>query len=248
MAEFDDLSSAGAATSGDYLVGNRGGIDRQFPFSSFFNNIDTDDIAEGSALYYTSERVDDRVAALIQNGTGITWSYNDAGGALNPTISLTPFNTSNLTESNTGPFYVQADVKQLDHSDLTALSSTPISLDTPPFDSGEMDRIHHIHQVFGHWEVYDTAAYTNNGLELFDVTEGVNVFTIDSNFLSATQTDTIYCGLRAHNSIKLTGGGNYQWRAASSDPTGGNANNVVNLIVLYNSFRATDLSGGIGGA
>lgn len=38
-----------------------------------------------------SEATDDRVAALIQNGTGITWSYNDAAGTLTPTVTITQY-------------------------------------------------------------------------------------------------------------------------------------------------------------
>lgn len=60
----------------------------------------TSNLSEGSNLYYTDERVDDRVAALIQNGTGISWSYNDAGGTLTPTVSLASFSTSNLSEGS----------------------------------------------------------------------------------------------------------------------------------------------------
>lgn len=60
----------------------------------------TSNLSEGSNLYYTDERVDDRVAVLIQNGTGITWSYNDASGTLTPTISLASFSTTNLSEGS----------------------------------------------------------------------------------------------------------------------------------------------------
>lgn len=58
----------------------------------------TTEISEGSNLYFTNERVDDRVAALIQDGTGITWSYNDASNQLTGTVSLSPFSTTNLAE------------------------------------------------------------------------------------------------------------------------------------------------------
>lgn len=60
--------------------------------------LDTDDISEGANLYFTNERADDRVAALIQNGTGISWAYNDGAGTLVPTISLSPFSTTDLSE------------------------------------------------------------------------------------------------------------------------------------------------------
>ena len=42
----------------------------------------TTDLAEGNNLYFTDERVDDRVAALLVAGTNITLSYNDAAGTL----------------------------------------------------------------------------------------------------------------------------------------------------------------------
>lgn len=60
----------------------------------------TTNLSEGSNLYYTDERVDDRVAALIQNGTGISWTYSDAGGTLTPAVSLASFSTTNLTEGS----------------------------------------------------------------------------------------------------------------------------------------------------
>lgn len=60
----------------------------------------TSNLAEGSNLYYTDERVDDRVASLVQNGTGISWSYNDGANTLTPTISLASFSTSNLAEGS----------------------------------------------------------------------------------------------------------------------------------------------------
>ena len=44
--------------------------------------LDTGDIAENGNLYYTNERVDDRVAALIVGGSNITSTYDDAAGTL----------------------------------------------------------------------------------------------------------------------------------------------------------------------
>ena len=51
-------------------------------------NINTDAVSEGSSnQYFTNERVDDRVNALLQAGSNITLSYNDAANTL--TISST---------------------------------------------------------------------------------------------------------------------------------------------------------------
>ncbi len=57
-------------------------------------------IAEGSNLYFTDERVDDRIAALIQNGTGLTWTYVDGSNTLTGNVSLASFSTTNLAEGS----------------------------------------------------------------------------------------------------------------------------------------------------
>lgn len=67
--------------------------------ASDISNHSTSDLSEGSNLYFTNERTDDRIAALIQNGTGITWTYDDASGTLTGVVSLSAFNTSQLSES-----------------------------------------------------------------------------------------------------------------------------------------------------
>lgn len=71
-----------------------------------FTEFTTDDVVEGTTnLYLTNERVDDRVNDLIQNGTGITWNYNDGAGLLTPTISLSSFDTDNLSEGSTNLYF-----------------------------------------------------------------------------------------------------------------------------------------------
>ncbi len=60
--------------------------------NSGFSGLNTDSLAEGvTHFYFTNERVDDRVNALIQNGTGITWVYSDVGGTLTPTVTITQY-------------------------------------------------------------------------------------------------------------------------------------------------------------
>ena len=44
--------------------------------------LDTGDFSENGNLFFTNERVDDRVNALIQGGTNVTTSYDDANGTL----------------------------------------------------------------------------------------------------------------------------------------------------------------------
>ena len=63
-------------------------------------NHTSDDLAEGSSnLYHTNERVDDRVAALLGAGTGISLSYDDAAGSL--TITNTQTETNDYVDGAT---------------------------------------------------------------------------------------------------------------------------------------------------
>lgn len=61
----------------------------------------TTHLAEGSNLYYTDERVDDRVAALLVAGTGIGLSYNDAGNSLTVSSTITQY-TDELAQDAVG--------------------------------------------------------------------------------------------------------------------------------------------------
>ena len=65
----------------------------------------SDGIVEGSNnLYYTDERVDDRVADLIVDGVGITKNYDDAGNLLNISINFTEFDSDDIVEGAVNTF------------------------------------------------------------------------------------------------------------------------------------------------
>ena len=64
-------------------------------------NINTDAVSEGSSnQYYTNERVDDRVNALLQAGSNITLTYDDAANTLTIASTDTEDNLSNNTTSD----------------------------------------------------------------------------------------------------------------------------------------------------
>jgi hypothetical protein len=66
------------------------------------SNHNTDDLSEGTTnLYFTNERVDDRVSNLIIGGTGISSTYSDNGdgaGSLTLAIDFAEFSTTNIAE------------------------------------------------------------------------------------------------------------------------------------------------------
>jgi len=52
-------------------------------------NLSTDNLIEGiTNLYFTSERVDDRVAALLQEGSAITLTYDDNADTLTVAVKI----------------------------------------------------------------------------------------------------------------------------------------------------------------
>ena len=71
---------------------------------ALFGSKSTSDLSEGTNLYYTSERVDDRVANLITDGVGITKSYDDAGNLLNIAIDFSEFDTDDIVEGSVNTF------------------------------------------------------------------------------------------------------------------------------------------------
>ena len=74
----------------------------------------TDNLSEGSSnLYFTNERVDDRVASLLQNGTGISFTYNDSSNTLTPVISLSSFDTDNLSEGSSNLYHTTERVQDI---------------------------------------------------------------------------------------------------------------------------------------
>lgn len=85
-------------------------------------NLTTDDITEGSNKYFTEERVDDRVAALIQNGNALTWYYDDTNGTL----------TGNVTEASSS-------------ADATSSSVSITSADADlTYDTNEQDLLNEL--------------------------------------------------------------------------------------------------------
>ena len=138
----------GTATSGDATlnIGAGTGItvnadDIEVNMSAF----DTDDLSEGSTnQYFTNERVDDRVNALLTAGSNVSLSYDDAAGTL--TISATEDNLSNndtddLSEGSTNLYHTTARVRSAISAtgDLSYDSSTGIFSFTN--DAGDIESV-----------------------------------------------------------------------------------------------------------
>ena len=90
---------------------------------------DTDNLSEGSSnLYFTNERVDDRVASLLQNGTGISFTYNDSSNTLTPVISLSSFDTDNLSEGSSNLYHTTERVQDIVGAMFSSNTETGITV------------------------------------------------------------------------------------------------------------------------
>lgn len=74
--------------------------------------LDLDDIAEAATsptnLFFTNERVDDRVSVLLQGGTGINKTYDDANDQLTLAVDFSEFNSDSIVEGSTNIFFTNA--------------------------------------------------------------------------------------------------------------------------------------------
>ena len=143
---------------------------------SDISNHDTGDLTEGTNLYYTDERVDDRVNALITAGTGITKAYNDAANTYTLTVTQADIDTDNVTEGSTNLFTTAARTRThftygtgITHSSGT-LSVTQSDINTDNVTEGSTN-------------LFTTAARTRTHF-----TYGTGI-THSSGTLSVTQSD-----------------------------------------------------------
>jgi len=175
---------------------------------SDISNHDTGDLTEGTNLYYTDERVDDRVNALITAGTGITKAYNDAANTYTLTVTQADIDTDNVTEGSTNLFTTAARTRThftygtgITHSSGT-LSVTQSDIDTDNVTEGSTNlfttaartRTHFTYgtgiELSGSGELSVTQADINTT----NVTEGTKLFYTDARFdtrLAAKTTDNL---------------------------------------------------------
>ena len=156
------------------------------------SNHNTDALTEGSTnLYFTDERVDDRVNALITGGTGITATYDDAGNILTLSATQADINTDNITEGSTNLFTTAARTRThftygtgITHSGGT-LSVTQADIDTDNVTEGSTNLFTtaartRTHFTYGTGITHSsgTLSVTQSDIDTDNITEGsTNLFT-----------------------------------------------------------------------
>jgi hypothetical protein len=227
MAYPKDNSEAATFVSGDLLWFSRDTLDRTIDADNIIDHLTTDSLAEGATnLYFTSERVDDRTAAFIQNGTGITWVHDDGLNTLTPTINLSSFTTSNLAEATTIKYVYEVTSPPIGDAAIKALNSTPQAVVT----GGGSQLVLFVGAIVQ--SVNTLTGYTNNGLDLVDSTTGNIIASVPAGAIDHTTT-THYEFVTTGTGVLMTPGANLMLKAKTADPTGGNAANTLSVKCWY---------------
>ena len=202
----------------------------QSQFGSIANH-DTDALTEGSTnLYYTDERVDDRIDALIVAGTGLTKTYDDASNTYTLAFSFSEFDTDSVVEGSTNLFTTAARTRThftygtgIELSGAGQLSVTQADINTDNVTEGSTNLFTtaartRSHFTYGTGITHDGSgglSVTQADINTDNITEGsTNIFYTNARFdtqLATKDTDDISEGsnqyfttARARQSISAT--------------------------------------------
>jgi hypothetical protein len=136
-------------------------------------NHSTTNLTEGTNLYYTDERVDDRIDALLVASTGITKVYDDTAGTYTLSVTQSDVNTDNVTEGSTNLFTTAARTRThftygagIELSGAGALSVTQADINTDNVTEGSTN-------IFYTEARFDTSFNTK---DTADLPEGTNQY------------------------------------------------------------------------
>ena len=185
------LAVTGTSTFTGAISANGGVIGNVTGQVSSIANHSTTNLSEGTNLYYTNERVDDRVAALISGGTGITATYDDAGNLLTISAEFSEYDTDSIVEGTTNLFTTAARTRThftygtgIELSVGGELSVTQADIDTDNVTEGSTN-------VFYTEARFDTSLA---GKTTDDVAEGTNLYFTDARAdarIAAATTDDL---------------------------------------------------------
>ena len=192
----------------------------------------TTDLSEGTNLYFTDERVDDRVAALIQDGVGITKNYDDAGNLLDISINFTEFDTDDIIEGTVNTFLANRTTDDITEGSIN-LYYTDARFDTRLATKSTTD-------VAEGTNLYYTDARVDANIatkSTTDVAEGTNLYYTDARF------DT---RLTTKSTTDLTEGTNLYYTDARVDAriTSSNPYSSADFDTDFSGKTTTDLTEG----
>ena len=218
-----NLTITGAITYGQAQVGS-------------IANHDTDALAEGSTnLYFTNERVDDRVAALIDGGTGISATYNDSGNILSISADFTEFDTDNVVEGSTNRYHTQARVRNsftygtgIQHDGSGGLQVTQSDINTDNITEGSTNLFITAARTRGHLSAAGDLSY-NAGTGVFSYTTPTTIASLSNHdtddlaegsnlyYTNARADARVDAGFSAKSTSDLSEGSNLYYTDARAD-------------------------------
>lgn len=136
---YNDLDDLPTLFSGNYndltntpTIPSLAGYATQTYVQNYINSITSDNVTEGSTnLYFNDERVDDRVAALVTAGIGLTKTYDDGGNLLTIDLDNTAVTSGSYGSGTAIPVItVDAQGRITSATTATVSSDLPIAGDT----------------------------------------------------------------------------------------------------------------------
>ncbi|MDD4412744.1 MAG: hypothetical protein PHR00_03820 [Patescibacteria group bacterium] len=190
-------------------------------------DLTTTDIPEGTNLYFTDERSDDRVGALINDGIGIYKIYDDSNNTLSLNINESVLSMNNLGGTPLLPSNGGTGLSSISTGELIYGSGTNIFSSLGPGSTGQVLKINSGLPVWG--TDSDTLYTAGTGLNLasnaFSVDQSVlnlnnftGVLSVDKGGTGQTTTSTAFNALapiQTGNNGKFltTDGANVLWAA-----------------------------------
>jgi ribulose bisphosphate carboxylase small subunit len=104
------------------------------------SNNTTSDLAEGTNLYFTAERVDDQVNTLLTEGSNITLTYDDTAGTLTIAATeddLSNNNTDDLAEGTTNLYYTVTRANSAIDARVTKAFVDALNVDADTLDGND---------------------------------------------------------------------------------------------------------------
>ena len=242
------------ATTVSTSLGNKLNIsDFSSTADAWIVNKTTDDLGEGSTnLYHSTERVQDVVGGqFVTNGThtGISFTYDDAtDGAIDATVSLSAFNSDNLTEGSTNLYFTEARARAAlsvstaaasGGGSLSYANTTGVFTYTPPDLSSTLTTSSSIADL-SDVDSLVTSGASNKDVLWYNTTSGKWENTAPANIASAISLSNLsdVSGTAATGGQVLTWNGtNSEWEAVT--PYGSS-----NFDTNFASKSTTDLSEG----
>ncbi len=191
--------------------------------------LDADDLAEGTNLFYTDERVDDRVNTLFTDGEGIDSTYDDANGTL--TIAGEDASTTNkgIASFHSDNFSVTSGAVIIKNGGVAnaELANSAVSFGGVSVSLGDAD-------ATPAFNLSDATAYTgDNAL--------VTVGTIASGTWNGTAIGNAYLA----NSSLTIGSDTVSLGGTQTDLNGITSLDVDNITVDGNTISSTNNNGNV---